>query len=337
MFSKGSVLVVDDEVNLCRILGAKLARSGFSVVAVHDGEQAIEKVRESDFDVVLLDLILPKVDGLSALATIRSLDRDLPVIVMTACESPEALETARSHGVAGYINKPFDLDSLVEMVCATSSALNGRQNRHDVGNSVLFAKDQPITIEFLNGRTHESFPSRIEDRDEHTLTVLAPTNNGCVVDVAPRTSVRIGLSTNDAYYSFNSYVLATQLAEKAALIVGKPSVIYRTQRRQHTRYRVAVDVRLGIVDDENSLPESLSEAISCDISAGGIRVISAKRLEPGDLVYLETEGSDLFGRLIAVAEVLRSKESPSGDGFDAALRFRKLEGDLGMLNQGPSD
>lgn len=337
MSSKGSVLVVDDEVNLCRILGAKLARSGFSVVAVHDGEQAIEKVRKSDFDVVLLDLILPKVDGLSALATIRSLDKDLPVIVMTACESPEALEIARSHGVAGYINKPFDLDSLVEMVCATSCALSERQDKCAAGTSVLFAKNQPITIDILNGRVHESFPSRIENRDEHTLTVLAPTADGCVINVMPRTSVRIGLPANDAYYSFNSLVLAANFDETPTLVVGKPSVIYRTQRRQHTRHRVEVDVRIGVVVDETSEPESLYEAVSCDISAGGIRIISAKRLEPGDLVYLETDSSDLFGRLTAVAEVLRSKESSSGEGFDTALRFKKLEGDLGMLGQEPSD
>jgi len=58
--TKGNVLVVDDEVNLCRIIGAKLARSGYDVVTVHDGQQAVEKVRDSDFDVVLLDLILPR-------------------------------------------------------------------------------------------------------------------------------------------------------------------------------------------------------------------------------------------------------------------------------------
>ena len=83
MVTKGNVLVVDDEVNLCRILGAKLAKSGYSVVAVHDGQQAVDKVRESDFDVVLLDLILPKMDGLTALAEIRGMRSTLPVIVMT--------------------------------------------------------------------------------------------------------------------------------------------------------------------------------------------------------------------------------------------------------------
>jgi CheY-like chemotaxis protein len=94
MVTKGNVLVVDDEVNLCRILGAKLAKSGYSVVAMHDGLQAVEKVRETDFDVVLLDLILPKMDGLTALAEIRGMRSSLPVIVMTACENAEALAQA---------------------------------------------------------------------------------------------------------------------------------------------------------------------------------------------------------------------------------------------------
>ncbi len=92
MVTKGRVLVVDNEINLCRIIGAKLVRSGYNVVAVHDGLQAVEKVRESDFDVVLLDLILPKMDGLSAFAKIRDMRNALPVIVMTACENAEAVE-----------------------------------------------------------------------------------------------------------------------------------------------------------------------------------------------------------------------------------------------------
>ena len=146
MLSKGSILVVDDEINLCRILGAKLAKSGFSVVAVHDGQQAIDRVRETSFDIVLLDLILPKVDGLSALAEIRNLDNDLPVIVMTACESSETMERARRHGVSAYVNKPFDLDSLVELVQTTSAGITKRDGKKTQSSTVLFARSQPITI-----------------------------------------------------------------------------------------------------------------------------------------------------------------------------------------------
>ena len=331
MLSKGSVLVVDDKINLCRILGAKLARSGFSVVAVHDGQQAIDKVQEANFDVVLLDLILPKVDGLAALAEIRNLDKELPIIVMTACESSEVLEKAKSHGVSAYVNKPFDLDSLVELV-QTISAGSGRcEDRRPSDSTVLFAKHQPVTLEILNGRTSGQFASRIESKDERTLSLAAPICDGCPIDAAPRTPVRVGLAANDAYYSFNSYVLSTQLTDPPLIIIDKPGVIYRIQRRQSPRRAIEVRVRSGKVADEDARPSELAPGRSCDVSSGGIKILTSEQYRPGDLIYLETASDGTFGPITAVGEVLRSTKSESDIGRAVAIKFRRLNGNLGNL------
>ncbi|MEN6372511.1 MAG: response regulator [Armatimonadota bacterium] len=329
MLSKGSILVVDDEINLCRILGAKLAKNGYSVVAVHDGQQAIDKVRESSFDVVLLDLILPKVDGLSALAEIRNLDRDLPVIVMTACESSESLDKARSHGVSAYVNKPFDLDSLIDLVQTTSAGYTRREERQSQNNSILFGKSQPISLEILNGRTSGVFPTRIESRDDRTLSIMAPVSGDKVIEVAPRTPVRIGLAANDAYYSFNSYVLAFRSVDMPILLIDKPGVIFRTQRRQSARIPVSMNLRYGKIDSEDARPEVFAEGKSCDLSSGGIKITAANRLEPGDLVYIEADRSGSVGPIIAVAEVLRSGPGESGSESVVSMRFKKLDGNLG--------
>lgn len=331
MFSKGSILVVDDEINLCRILGAKLAKSGFSVVAVHDGQQAIEKVRETSFDVVLLDLILPKVDGLSALAEIRSLDNDLPVIIMTACGSPESLEKAKCHGVSAYINKPFDLDNLVELIRSTSAGAERHNDRQLADSTVLFTKDQPITLEVMNGRTSGVFPSRIAGKDEDTLLVLAPTRDNRIVEVVARTPVRVGLAAKDAYYSFNSYVLGLRLEDVPLVVLDKPNVIYRTQRRQSPRLAVEVGVQYGRIDSEDARPNALAVGRSRDISSGGIRIVGVERLEPGDLVYLETESAAAFGPITAVGEVLRLKDSKEAPQHVVAVRFRQVKGNLGNL------
>lgn len=332
MLSKGNVLVVDDEVNLCRILGAKLAKNGFSVIAVHDGQQAIDKVRESDFDVVLLDLILPKVDGLAALVQIRALYNDLPVIVMTACESPDAFEKAKNIGVSGYINKPFDLDSLVELVRHTSQTSHKHENKRASGSSVLFAKDQPITLEIMNGKSSGVFRSRVHCKDEHTLSVHAPVKDGRIVDVAARTPVRVGLAANEAHYSFNSYVLALQLTHMPLIVLDKPNVIYRTQRRQSPRVKMEVDVRYGRVHSEDAPPGALAAGRSCDISAGGMRILAKERFEPGDLIYLEAGSEGEFGPITAVAEVIRASESQESS-FDVSMKFKRLEGSLDQLGK----
>ncbi|HPP73598.1 MAG TPA: response regulator [Armatimonadota bacterium] len=333
MLSKGSVLVVDDEVNLCRILGAKLARSGFSVAAVHDGQQAIDKIREADFDVVLLDLILPKLDGLSALAEIRNLNNNIPVIVMTACESSEALETAKNHGVCAYINKPFDLDNLVELVQQTSVNSTRLHGKSIPDDTTLFAKFQPVVLEVLNGRIGGFYPTRIESRDDRTISLLAPVRDGSLVDISPRTPVRVGLAANDAFYSFNSYVLALKDAlDDPVVVLDKPGVIYRTQRRQSPRYKIETDIRYGRISAEDAIPTGFATGKSYDISSSGIKVLIPDFLEPGELVYLETDRCGSVGPFTAVGEVLRAKESNTDDDqYVVAMRFKQLKGNLGSI------
>jgi CheY-like chemotaxis protein len=331
MLSKGSILVVDDEINLCRILGAKLAKCGFSVVAVHDGQQAVDKVRESHFDLVILDLILPKLDGLSALEQIRRLYPELPVIIMTACPSADSMETAERHGVSAYINKPFDHDNLVELAETTSSVSDGRKSKGLSNGSILFTKDQPIMLEVLNGKTSGIFPSMIDSKDDRILVVIAPVRDGEVVQVAPRTPVRVGLGANDAYYSFNSYVLSLRQGDPTLLVLDKPGVIYRVQRRQYPRINIDTPIHYARIADEDSMPDQLASGRSCDLSAGGTRIIAMEPFEPGDLVYIEAEGAFGVGPITAVAEVVRAKPAESDARYAVAMRFRKLKGSLGRL------
>lgn len=323
MLSSRSVLVVDDEINLCRILGAKLAKSGFSVVAVHDGQQAIDKVRESNFDVVLLDLMLPKVDGLSALAEIRNMNHDMTVIIMTACENSEALETAKSHGVSAYINKPFDLDNLVELVQSTSTSSIKHQCKRSADSTVLFSKGKSVSLDILNGRAALPYQCLIEGRDERALSIVMPFYDGRLIDVTPRTPVRVGLAANDAYYSFNSYVSSVRDEEPPVVVIDKPGVIYRSQRRQSQRFNVEMDIKLGKISDEFARPDRFFAGKSCDLSAGGIKLITSEPLTPGDMVYVETDKSSVFTPINAMARVLRTEQTAGSD-FSVAMQFKEL-------------
>ena len=129
ILSRGNILVVDDEVNLCRILDAKLTKSGYQVVTVHDGLQAVEKVQERQFDLVLLDLILPKLDGLEALEKIRKINAELPVIIMTAYSDLDSAVSAFQGGAFEYLPKPFDLSELVAIVGRAISEPKQSENR----------------------------------------------------------------------------------------------------------------------------------------------------------------------------------------------------------------
>ncbi|MCX8053254.1 MAG: response regulator [Armatimonadetes bacterium] len=324
MVSKGNVLVVDDEINLCRIIGAKLAKSGYSVTAVHDGEQAIERVRESDYDVVLLDLILPKVDGLSALAEIRSIKSSVPVIVMTACENTEAVERAKAYGISGYVSKPFDLDSLVSLVCSTCQAKTAPNNRKMSESTVLFSKDQPITIEMQNGCTGSIYPSKICSKDDRTLTVLAPKNSCGDIQIPTRAPVKVGLAAKDAYYSFSAHVVASGRDPEPVLVLDKPNVIYRSQRRQHPRLALRIPISYALGDqvaDSNNL--SFKPGETRDLSLGGACIFVGEEVEVGSTLRIELRPAVEIERIGAVARVLRSTQSdqPGEDGWLLGCQF----------------
>ncbi len=324
MVSRGNVLVVDDEVNLCRIIGAKLAKSGYSVVVVHDGAQAVEKVRESEFDVVLLDLILPKMDGLAALAEIRNIRSGLPVIVMTACENADAVEQARSYGVSAYVNKPFDLDCLVSLVSNTSPFKSEARDRKMGESTVLFSKDQPITLEVQNGYPGRSYPSRVCDKDEHTLTVLAPCAGNGAVSLHPRASLKVGLTARDAHYSFSTHVLTAVETPERVLVLDKPSVIYRVQRREHLRVPMVMPVGYAPSSrDGSDVTSTLKDAELVDLSRGGACIRVSEKIDPATVLSLELRPQSDIEKLNAVAQVMRAEPAadPDQDGWLLGCQF----------------
>lgn len=334
MVTKGSILVVDDEVNLCRILGAKLTKSGYDVTAVHDGLQAVEKVRESDFDVVLLDLILPKMDGLTALAKIRSMRNALPVIVMTACENAEALEQARTHGVFAYVNKPFDLDSLVNLVQCTSQERVGNPNRRLPETTVLFATGQRVTVEIQNGHGAKAYPSCICSKNDLTLSVEAPRDGGGALSVPPRTSVRVGLAASDAYYSFTTNVLSSSGEVEPVLVLDKPTVIYRAQRRLVPRIPLEIPVNYArLTDDEIEL--EFESGCTRDLSLGGACIVVPQEVLPGEMLQVEIRPKSAKDSVSLVAQVMRSKRDvKSGSDHIIGCRFTTVEDKLRSLLEG---
>jgi CheY-like chemotaxis protein len=322
MVTKGSVLVVDDEINLCRILGAKLAKSGYNVVAVHDGLQAVEKVRESNFDVVLLDLILPKMDGLTALAEIRSMRSALPVIVMTACENAETLAQAQTYGVQGYVNKPFDLDNLVSLVSGTSVSSDTVRQGAMPTASVLFCKNQGVMLEVQNG-SRKVYAGHIYDKDDRTLSVRLKRES---VEIAPHSAVKCSLSAVDAHYSFTSRILRTSHESKPLVIMDKPGVIYRIQRRVHNRCLMRVPATLHFPGDFKAV---LGE--TRDLSMGGMSVIVPEEIIAGDMLSVELWPKTAGDKVKVTAQVLRSKPSDEGRGYLLGCRFTRIDETLRKL------
>lgn len=110
------VLVVDDESNIVDILKFNLEREGYEVICAYDGGEALEKARSEAPDLVLLDVMLPVMDGFSVLGEIRKTDKLTPVIMLTAREEERDKVLGLEIGADDYIVKPFSVRELMARV-----------------------------------------------------------------------------------------------------------------------------------------------------------------------------------------------------------------------------
>ena len=104
--AKLSVLVVDDDQDIREYLQDFLHGEGFEVTTLADPTVAVERIRDEDFHLVVLDLMMPKLSGLDLLAQIRSVDDDIAVIILTGYPSLESASASIQHEVSAYLHKP---------------------------------------------------------------------------------------------------------------------------------------------------------------------------------------------------------------------------------------
>lgn len=116
MSRKINILVVDDDNLLRKLVTGQLSQAGFNAVPASSGSEALAALRDSDFDVVLLDVMMPDLSGLDALKEIRQLDDPPEVIMLTADTSLQTGLEAMRHGAYDYLTKPATLDEMETVI-----------------------------------------------------------------------------------------------------------------------------------------------------------------------------------------------------------------------------
>jgi len=141
------VLLVEDERATARMLAKGLREQAYAVDVVHDGVSACQRVAESEYDIVVLDVMLPGRDGLDVCREIRRAGKSMPVLMLTARDGTDARIDGLDSGADDYVTKPFDFRELLARLRALTRrrALPLAPERLDVG---------PLTIDT---RTRELF------------------------------------------------------------------------------------------------------------------------------------------------------------------------------------
>ena len=113
------ILVVDDDREIVRAIAINLEREGYSVLCAYDGTEALELIAENDVKLIILDIMMPRLDGLSVLMKMRE-GNNIPVILLSAKSEDTDKILGLSIGADDYVTKPFNPDELVARVRATS-------------------------------------------------------------------------------------------------------------------------------------------------------------------------------------------------------------------------
>jgi two-component system, OmpR family, response regulator len=121
------VLVVDDEVNIAELITMALRYEGFQVAAAHDGASAVHTAREFGPDAIVLDIMLPDIDGLEVLRRVRQDDPDVPVVFLTARDAVEDRIAGLTAGGDDYVTKPFSLEEVVARLRALMRRAGARR------------------------------------------------------------------------------------------------------------------------------------------------------------------------------------------------------------------
>jgi two-component system copper resistance phosphate regulon response regulator CusR len=142
---KTRVLVIEDEVRIADFLGRGLENAGFEVATAHDGGSALDKAQQAEFDLVVLDLNLPDIDGLKVLAKLRNRKSSPSVLILSARGNVEDRVKGLEMGADDYLTKPFAFVEFLARVRALVRRGTPLPERIQVGDLVLDALRRKVT------------------------------------------------------------------------------------------------------------------------------------------------------------------------------------------------
>jgi len=181
---KLSVLLVEDEENLHDALKLNLELEGYEITSAFDGQEALKKIEEEYFDLIIMDVMLPGVDGISVTENIRLHNNDVPILILSAKNTSADRVTGLKKGADDYLTKPFNLEELLLRVQKLIEKNKKMQEKDSVGDTYSFGKN---TVDFRAQEIFTRLGERIQiSKKEAMLLKLLIENKN---EVVPREKI----------------------------------------------------------------------------------------------------------------------------------------------------
>lgn len=139
--SKASILLVEDEENLHEALKLNLELEGYEVSSAFDGAQALKAVQSEYFDLIILDVMLPEMDGIHVTETIRVKNNETPILILSAKNTSADRVLGLKKGADDYLTKPFNLEELILRVQKLIEKNKKLQDKDSIGDTYQFGQN----------------------------------------------------------------------------------------------------------------------------------------------------------------------------------------------------
>ena len=154
------ILVVEDDRDLNRAMTSYLGMNGYQAVGCLDVESAYDEMYKTTFDLIVSDIMMPRIDGFEFARTVRELNRDIPIVFVTARDDFAVKERGFSAGIDDFMTKPIDFEELLLRIGALLRCAGIAQSRHlEIGSFVMDVDERVAT---LNG---EEIPLTVREFD----------------------------------------------------------------------------------------------------------------------------------------------------------------------------
>lgn len=193
------ILLVEDDPNFGTVLKDYLSMNDYNVTQAKNGMEGFEKFKKDDFDLCILDVMMPYKDGFTLAKEIREKDEEVPIIFLTAKSMKEDVLKGYKVGADDYLNKPFDSEVLLMKIKAImqrktiESVADSKQFEFDVGNFHLNSK-----LRFLTYKDEE--PQKLSPKENDLLRLLILHKN----DLMPRELALTKIWRDDNYFTSRS-------------------------------------------------------------------------------------------------------------------------------------
>jgi len=181
---KPSILLVEDEENLHEALKLNLELEGYEVSSAFDGAAAIKAIQSEYFDLLILDVMLPEIDGINVTETVRLQNNEVPILILSAKNTSADRVLGLKKGADDYLTKPFNLEELLLRVHKLIDKNKKMQDKETIGDTYSFGNNV-IDFKAQEAKTKNGETIQLSRKESMLLKLLIENKN----EVVPREKI----------------------------------------------------------------------------------------------------------------------------------------------------